>query len=192
MSWLEFDPRRFHVVDDMQPPTAEVAAVRLGWSILAQFAIADVEAVPVSSDLGTVSADVEYGTLQTAEVDPLKKGRRLMFDQVPWVNGEPLAEPGIFALKVSSPVRELEIERQIIFRLETHPDGPGVFYDNLDSDNRITDEAELDILHVRLQCIEQMFWLMAAELPASTLVLSMPRNMMVDGIETFLGSLDTG
>lgn len=192
MSWLEFDPAKFHLVDDMQPPTAEVAVVRAGWGVLAQFCVADIETVPVSPDAFSATADVEYATLQTAEVDPLKKGRRLMFDQVPFINGEPVAEPGIFALKVLNPTRDLEIERQIIFRLETHADGPGVFYDNLDQDNRVTDEIELEVLRMRILCIEQMFWLMVAELPDSTLIHSMPRDTMFDGFEALLAEADEG
>lgn len=115
-----------------------------------------------------------------------------MLDQVPSINGEPVASPGVFALKVLNPARDLEIERQIIFRLETHPDGPGVFYDNLDEDNRVTDEAELEQLRVRLLCIEQMFWQVAGQLPPSTLMHSMPRDVMFDKFETLLSEADEG
>jgi len=191
MSWLEFDPQHFDIVQDMQPPTPEVAAVRASWAILAQFCKAEVEMVPVSPD-GCYEAEVEYATLQTAELNPLPKERRIMFDQVPWIDGEPVAQPGVFCLKVMNPARDMEVERQIIFRLETHMDGPGVFYDNLDPDNRVVDDAELELLRVRLVCIEQMYWLMAADLPPDTLLHSMPRDAMFDAFEAFLSEADEG
>ena len=192
MSFLEFDPQRFDMVDDMQEPTSEVAAVRAAWRVLAQFGTALIETVPITEDACNATADVEYAALETAGVDPLKKGRLLMLDQVPYINAEPVAIPGIFALKVLNPVRDQKVERQIIFRLETHPDGPGVFYDNLDDDNRVTDEEELGILCVKMACIEQMFWLMAAELPSSSMLHSMPRDTMFDGLEALLADQDEG
>lgn len=180
MSFIEFNPKRFDPETDgsCDVPTS---VTRQAWSILAAFG--RVEEVDVDvSDYG-----LTYVAMSTDTIDPLKKGRLLYFDQIPIVDDEPVVEQGLFAMKIISPV-DNNLEGQIIFRSEVHPDGPAVFYGDMTDESKVTDDAELMKLSIKLQQIQDAYWCVATELHDS-LLRHFPVTSGVLAVEAFLESL---
>ena len=173
MSFLEIDPLKFDVITDIEAVPVETAVTRLAWRILTTFGAP--ETVEVEVEVAPEHTAVEaFGVLSTPVIDPLKKGRCIYLDQLPVVDDEPCPEPGLMTLKVSNPAKDDKVERQIIFRLETHPKGAAVFYETTADEDRVTDEIELEILRVKLDITERMYWHVVKNLGQATMIQLMP------------------
>lgn len=187
MSFLEFDPAQFDPPVDAIPLDAETEATRLSWRLLAQFGAVEVQPVPIEAELA--SAEIPYGVLNTPAINPLIKGRCVVIDQTPTIDGDIVAEPGIVALKVIHPTTE-KILRQAIFYLETHASGPSVYYgESVRPESRVQG-VELDILLVKLWQLERAYWHVASDLGADAILHHMPRNMAFDELDGMLGQTE--
>lgn len=193
MSFLEFDPHGVDGIPTIADIDPETNTTRLAWRILSQFAGTTIQEIPIATEFAEASA--EYGSQMTPAINPLRKGRRLFFDQMPLIDGDLHLDPGMVALKVSHRSDD-ELERQAIFRLETHQDGPGVYYgESICPESRVGG-IELDILWQKLLDIEQMFWWavgqpsLRQDLDSQMNLFLLPRNSAFDGLEGMLDGLD--
>lgn len=182
MSFIEFDPEYYdpHAVE--QCPL-DVSVVREAWAILASFGTLDETEVTQSGIEEDV--DVSYNTVATDTINPLRKGREIYFDQLPYLDDEYVAEAGLFCMKVVHPTKGLLLH-QVIFQLETHYKGPGVFYEDRNIGSRVTDESELALLALRLAEIKDAYWSIAPQLSDSMLLHVTPSNVALDSIASFL------
>lgn len=179
MSFIEFDPKRFDPETD-GPCDLPTSVTRQAWNILAAFGKVDEE------DVDVANYDLTYTVMSTDTIDPLAEGRLLYFDQVPLLDGEPVVEQGVFALKIISPIND-RLERQIVFRSEVHPSGAAVFYDTMTEESKVTDPVELMQLAIKLQQIQDAYWCVAGEL-YETLMHRFPVASGLLAVEAFLES----
>lgn len=150
---------------DSQMPPIEVLVVRKAWQLLSTFGSEDIFIIG-DSDPAACSDTEMYEYIETDNIylgD--EKNIVVMIDQVRVVEGEQLAQIGYVAIHLEE-VNEwgdLSSSQQLIFRLETHKLGAGVF----DGDPFDTEPVEelSDLLEILcfLGELEIVMWLQYAE-----------------------------
>jgi len=98
----------------------------------------------------------------------------------------------MFALNITNPHQGDKLEKQVIFRLETHPDGVAIFYDDLVTGERVNDIEEQELLLAMLLLIERAYWNVAGNISRLALMNSMPVAEIADEIITFLADMTDG
>lgn len=173
------------------PPDMEQLLVRRGWSLLRMFGEDSYDRVDLVGGVypNTETAEIDYESTASPYFQSPDARYSLAMNQFPHIGGEVVCDIGYVALFVeeSGNIDNPELSQQMVFRLESHYDGPAVFVGDVEGRKltQVTEPEDLLEISRFLDDIEVVCWRQYLDNPDSN-IRNTPLSDIMNGAATFL------